>query len=654
MTARWQFRKFHPLACRITLLYLAFGALWACLTAAIPAARAGDAALLRLDAAAGILLFASVSAPLLYWLIRYSLLDKTRLEASLMVSEERWKFALEGAGEGVWDWNLVTDEVFRSGQWFKIYGYDEDEVGVTAMDGRKLMHPEDLSRAVGELEAHLQGKSDIYSSEYRLKCKDGTWKWVLSRGMIVSRTPDGKPVRMIGTHTDISERKRNEAEIFQLAHYDKVTGLANRVLFQDRLQQEIEMTKRLGGSLALMYLDLDRFKEINDVLGHDMGDLLLKSAAQRLLGCVRASDTVARLGGDEFTIILPHQSSLPNVEQVAQTILQQLAEPFHIENETMYVSASIGITVSPEDGSNADTLLRNADQAMYAAKALGGHGFHFFTRAMQEASLRRMQVTADMRMAIAQDQFELYYQPIVELATGDIHKAEALIRWRHPTQGLVSPSEFIPIAEEKGLIVEIGDQMFLKAIDQARQWRQRLPAFQLSINKSPVQLKQTRTSRLDWLQHLQTIGMEGQAIVIEITEGVLLDAQDTVVSRLKDFQQAGIQLAIDDFGTGYSSLAYIKKFAVSFVKIDQSFTRGLESGADDLALCEAIIVMAHKLGLHVIAEGVETEQQHKLLRSMGCDFGQGYFYSRPMPAADFEYLLFSEKSALRLRDKSRG
>jgi diguanylate cyclase (GGDEF)-like protein/PAS domain S-box-containing protein len=632
------FRKLHLLASRVSLIYLAFGTFWLLATYVAFSRHDGYD---RLNASMHLsyLVFVAVSAALLYLLVRRTFIQQSRLQESLRISEERWKFALTGAGEGVWDWNLETDEVFRSGQWFKIYGYATSEVGNTATDGRKLMHPDDVARAVEEMNAHLHGLSDIYSSEYRIRCKDGSWKWILSRGMIVSHAADGKPVRMIGTHTDISERKRYEEEIFRLAHYDKITGLANRVLFQHRLQQDIQIAKRSGQSLALMYLDLDRFKEINDTLGHEMGDRLLEGVATRLRECVRSSDTVARLGGDEFTIILNHQNRLTDVEVVAQEVLDHLSQPFLLVGEQLYVSASIGITIAPEDGSDAEGLLRNADQAMYAAKSVGGNSFHFFTASMQDASLKRMHITADLRTAIAQDQFELHYQPIVELATGAITKGEALIRWNHPDKGLISPADFIPIAEEKGLIVEIGNQVFLKASQQVRQWRQQIPDFQLSINKSPVQLKQNRNNRLDWLRHLQEIGLPGEALAIEITEGVLLDASENVVSLLQGFYEAGVHMAIDDFGTGYSSLSYIKKFHIHFIKIDKSFTAGLKPGSENLALCEAIIVMAHKLGMKVIAEGVETEEEHRLLRDAECDFGQGYFYSRPVTAERFEALL---------------
>ncbi|GBG15859.1 uncharacterized protein NMK_3474 [Novimethylophilus kurashikiensis] len=641
--------KIDVLTGRIVLAYLVLGILWIVFSDTLLTAMVSDVQELGHFSLYKGLAFMVVTASLLYLLVRQTLAQQSRLEQSLAISEERWKFALEGAGEGVWDWNLETDEVFRSGQWHTIYGYSPDEVGVTATEGRRLMHPKDVQRAIAEMQDYLEGRSELFVSEFRLRCKNGDWKWTLSRGMVVQRDVNGKPTRMIGTHTDISERKSNEAEIFRLAHYDKVTGLPNRVLFQDRLQQDLEKANRSEQALTLMFLDLDRFKEINDTLGHDMGDLLLKQAAKRLLQCVRASDTVARLGGDEFTIILTHQSNLGSVEHVAQQVLDHLSLPFELGDELIYISASIGITVYPEDATDAEMLLKNADQAMYAAKELGRNCFHFFTSSMQQASVERMRIAADLHTAIEEDQFELFYQPIVDMASGRIHKAEGLIRWHHPTRGMVSPVEFIGIAEDKGLIVDIGDRVFIKATDQVQRWRQLLPDFQISINKSPIQLKTNRTNHVDWIDHLRALGLPGDAIVVEITEGVLLDAQNRVTTRLEQLRNAGVQIAIDDFGTGYSSLAYINKFDINFVKIDQSFTRGLKPGASDLALCEAIIVMSHKLGMKVIAEGVETQLQHDLLAEAGCDYGQGYFYSKPLAVDDFDRLLEANRRSAAIK-----
>jgi diguanylate cyclase (GGDEF)-like protein/PAS domain S-box-containing protein len=636
---REKLHKVDLLVSRIVAIYFVFGLLWIFFSDFILSVLATDQAQFAHYSMYKGWAYIAITSVLLYLLVRRTLQQQSKLENSLLASEERWKFALEGADEGVWDWNLETDEVFRSGQWHVIYGYAENEIGRTATDGRKLMHPEDLPRAVEDTRAYLEGKTSIYTSEYRLLCKDGSWKWTLSRGMVVSYSAEGKPLRMIGTHTDITERKRSEAQIFHLAHYDTITALPNRLLFMDRFEQEIKKARRSAHSIALMFLDLDRFKEINDTLGHDMGDLLLKETAQRLLHCIRATDTAARLGGDEFTIILNELHDPSSVEAVAQKILDQLAEPFQLGSEIVYISASIGITIFPGDATNAEVLLKNADQAMYAAKDHGRNCYYYFTPSMQQAAAGRMRIANDLRLALAAGQLLVHYQPIIELATGQVHKAEALVRWQHPVHGWISPTEFIPVAEDTGLIVEVGNFVFKQAINQAALWRANRPNFQISVNKSPVQFRNGKDAHGDWMDYIRARGLSADSIAIEITEGLLLDAQGNVVSQLHDLRTAGIQIAIDDFGTGYSSLAYIKKFEIDYVKIDQSFTRNLAEGSDDLALCEAIIVMSHKLGIKVIAEGVETSRQHELLAAAGCDYAQGYLFSRPVPADEFEKLL---------------
>jgi diguanylate cyclase (GGDEF)-like protein/PAS domain S-box-containing protein len=439
---------------------------------------------------------------------------------------------------------------------------------------------------------------------------------------------------------DLSERKRAEGLIWKQANFDTLTGLPNRRLFLDRLEQEIRKAHRASLPLALLFLDLDGFKEINDTLGHSMGDILLKNVAQRLSACVRESDTVARMGGDEFTVILGELADPGSVERIAQDILRKLAEPFPLGDEVVYISASIGITLYPEDATGIEELLKNADQAMYAAKNQGRNRFNYFTPVMQESAQIRRQLITDLRGALAANQFRVVYQPIVELATGAIHKAEALIRWQHPTRGLVSPAEFIPVAEDTGLIIDIGDWVFREAARQATIWRASHHAqFQISVNTSPVQYRNEGINQDAWFDHLQKLGLPGQSIVVEITEGLLLDAGAATIDQLLKFRDAGIQVSLDDFGTGYSSLSYLKKFGIDYLKIDQSFVQHLEANSDDMALCEAIIVMAHRLGLKVIAEGVETEQQRALLAAAGCDYGQGYLFSRPVSAEQFEVLL---------------
>ena len=457
---------------------------------------------------------------------------------------------------------------------------------------------------------------------------------------------DGSVHRYMGLFTDITEKKKSEELIWQQANFDALTGLPNRRMFHDRLEQEIKKAHRAGLPMALLFLDLDRFKEINDTLGHDMGDILLKEAARRLSSCVRESDTVARLGGDEFAIVLGELEDPGNVERIAQDILRKLAEPFQLGIETAYISASIGITLYPEDAIGIEALLKNADQAMYDAKRQGRNRTGYFTPSMQEMAQSRMRLANDLRGALADQQFSLVYQPIVELASGAIHKAEALIRWHHPKRGLVYPMEFIPIGEDTGMIHDISEWVFHEAAWQAAQWRETQGAsFQVSINVSPSCFHRNSGIHDTWMEHLRNLGLPGQSVAVEITEGLLLDASVAVTRQLLALRDMGIQVALDDFGTGYSSLSYLKKFDIDYLKIDQSFVNNLAPASDDLALCQAIIVMAHKLGLKVIAEGVETEVQRELLTAAGCDYGQGNYFSRPLPAAEFATLLTRDQTA---------
>jgi diguanylate cyclase (GGDEF)-like protein/PAS domain S-box-containing protein len=451
---------------------------------------------------------------------------------------------------------------------------------------------------------------------------------------------DGKINRLVCQFSDITHQKESDELIWRQANFDALTGLSNRSMFQDRLDQALKKAQRDGTSVALLVLDVDGFKEVNDTLGHGIGDKLLQAAAQRLLHCVRDSDTVARVGGDEFAIIVGDVADVHNVERVVHAVMQSLAEPFRIDMEEVYVSASMGITFFPDDGVDGAVLLKNADQAMYAAKGLGRNRFRFFTPAMQEAAQARKRIIADLRVALAENQFCLHYQPIVDLRTGAIRKAEALVRWEHPEHGTVSPAAFIRIAEETGMIVELGEWVFRAASRQAAAWRNALhPDFQVSVNVSPVQFQNSGIDHDAWLAHLQHLQIRGGNVVVEITEGLLMDARPEITDQLLRFRDNGMQVALDDFGTGYSSLSYLKKFDIDYIKIDQAFVRNLEPGSDDLALCEAMIVMAHKLGLKVVAEGVETDAQRQLLAERGCDYAQGYLFSKPVPAAQFEALL---------------
>jgi diguanylate cyclase (GGDEF)-like protein/PAS domain S-box-containing protein len=452
---------------------------------------------------------------------------------------------------------------------------------------------------------------------------------------------DGSVHRYIFLFSDITQKRESEKLIWEQANFDSLTGLPNRHMFHDRLAQTIKKSERSGLPAALLLIDLDRFKEVNDALGHAQGDILLTEAARRISSCVRESDIVARLGGDEFIVILAEIKDKTNAECIAQNIIDSLSTPFELLQDKVYVFASMGITLYPDDHQNIEALIKNADQAMYVAKNLGGNRFSYFTKDLQLAADSRVNMIKDLRAALAANQLAVHYQPIVEIATGKIYKAEALLRWQHPVLGMISPAQFIPLAEESRLIHEIGDWVFQEVTRELVRWRKDYaPAFQISINVSPVQLRQNRESiGSPWIEHLHAVGLPGDSLNIEITEGILLSAETTVTDKIHMFRDAGIKVSIDDFGTGYSSLSYLKKFDIDYLKIDQTFIRNLEKESDDMALCEAIVVMAHKLGLKVIAEGVETAQQRDLLASFGCDYAQGWLYAKAVPAEEFEALL---------------
>jgi diguanylate cyclase (GGDEF)-like protein len=436
------------------------------------------------------------------------------------------------------------------------------------------------------------------------------------------------------------ERKQTDNLIWQQANFDALTRLPNRRMFRDRLEQNLKKCKRDGGSLAILFIDLDRFKEVNDTLGHDRGDTLLVEAARRIRECVRDTDTVARFGGDEFTIALMDLEDPDRVEYIAGRILACLSTAFRLGPEKVFVTASVGITLYPRDATQIEDLFRHADQALYAAKSAGRNRFSYFTPELQVAALTRMHTTNDLRGAIEKGQLSLHYQPIVELATGSVHKAEALIRWHHPLRGLIGPADFIPLAEASGLILEIGAWVFREVTKWMKGWRDAGHGeFQVSINQSPREFQREDNTYSDWVAHLQEVGLPGGCIAVEITEGLLLDASPEVKTMLLELRDAGIEVAIDDFGVGYSSLSYLKNLDIDYLKIDQTFTRNILPGSSDLVLSEAIIVMAHKLGLKVIAEGVETAGQRDLLIAVGCDYAQGYLFARPMPEEAFEEYL---------------
>ncbi len=505
-----------------------------------------------------------------------------------------------------------------------------------------------LRRALRKSAATLQP----WRTEFQVELPRQGQRW-LEVNAKPTRLSDGSTI-WHGFTDDISERKRSEQTIRQFnetlerrANYDALTGLPNRLLFLDRLAQAIAHARAEKTGMALLFIDLDRFKQVNDLLGHDVGDALLVQAAGRIEQCLRPGDTVARLGGDEFIAILTETTELAHIEQSAQQILDTLAEPFQLESESAYVSASIGIALYPRDADLPENLMRNADQAMYRAKAEGRNQLSFFEPAMQEAAMNRLKLASALRQALPQNQFSLYFQPVIDLATGAIAKGEALLRWYRPGLGLAMPSDFIDIAEETGLIHEIGNWVFTEAANWSKRWGTMLGhSFQVSINKSPIQF-QGHVHSMKWIEHLRKLGLPPQSISIEITEGVLLNLSEDVFDKLRELQKGGVEVSIDDFGTGYSSMSYLKRLDIDYLKIDRSFIAEMLHDATNHTITETIIVMAHKLGLKVIAEGVESAAQRDWLVQRECDFAQGFFFSPPLAAPDFERLLIKQADAQR-------
>jgi len=572
--------------------------------------------------------------------IHFSLLARERKRAleTIRKGEQRFRTMFEASPLGIALIDSISYE-YRdiNARYQEIVGRSQQEL--RALRWLDVGHPDDVAQVKAQMALLTTQQISSFKAVSRLFRPDGSVAWI-DVSITAIDTEAGSHPHHLCMIEDVTAKKQSEQLIWQQANFDTLTHLPNRRMFMDRLGHEMLKSQRDKTRLAVLFIDLDHFKEVNDTLGHQQGDVLLVDAARRISACVRKSDTVARLGGDEFTVALCELENAQDVERIAQDILRRLLQPFDLGQEQAFVSASIGITLYPDDALDIGSLLKHADQAMYAAKGAGRNRYSYFTPTLQVAALSRMRLTNDLRGALKGEQFELYFQPIVHLASGAIHKAEALIRWNHPQRGVVSPLEFIPLAESSGLIVEIGEWVFRESARWVQRWRQCChPDFQVSLNQSPLEFQREGSSYGGWLQHLQALALPGQSLVVEITEGLLLDASSVVSTRLLQLRDAGIQVALDDFGTGYSSLSYLKKFDIDYLKIDRSFTRNLATDSSDMALSEAIIVMAHKLDLKVIAEGVETPEQRDLLAAAGCDYGQGYLFAKPMPALQFDAFL---------------
>ncbi|OOZ16155.1 hypothetical protein BOW27_00305 [Solemya velum gill symbiont] len=687
----------------------------------------------------------------------------TATSRQLRRSERRWKFALDGAGDGVWDWNPKTDRAIFSQRWNEILGYADGEFPETGAAVFKAIHPQDVKSVTKGVRQYMrEGGDSSYTADFRMRTKSGDWKWVAARGKIVARDAQGNPVRIIGTHTDISdrklaeeqmriaasafesqqgmmitdeqkrilqvnhafikmsgyseaeilgrtprmfksgrhdgvfykemwetisqngywhgeiwdkrkngdifpkwlsitavansdgkvthyvgvhtditERKNAEQKIESLAFFDQLTGLPNRTLLLDRLKQLIAVSMRNSQYSAMLMIDLDHFKNLNDTLGHDKGDIFLAQVARRLEDCTRAIDTVARLGGDEFIIILPELSpdkkrAADPAEKVTEKILEALNQDYKLDGNSHHSSASIGVCLFGTESITTEDLMKQADLAMYKSKSAGRNAISFYDPEMQSSVLKRTALEKDLRNAIEQQQFTLQYQPQVDI-NGRITGAEALLRWLCPGRGAVSPRKFIPLAEETRLIIPVGEWVLETACAQLAVWAKRadMSHLKIAINVSPIQF-----AKADFVEQvLSTVkntGIKPDRLKLELTESHLLHNIEDIISKMQVLGDAGISFSLDDFGTGYSSLSYLKRLPLWQLKIDKSFVRDILTEPNDAEIAKTIVALANSLGLEVIAEGVETDSQQASLAKLGCYHYQGYLLSRSLPIKEFD------------------
>ena len=568
---------------------------------------------------------------------------RKRAEDALRRSEERYALAASGAGAGLWDWDLVEDRIYFSPRWKEMLGHADDEIGSSPSEWLSRVHPEDRERLEDALLEHVAGESAHFENEHRILHRNGTYPWMLVRGTAV-RDENGEPYRMAGSQIEVTERKLAEEQLRHAALHDGLTGLPNRALFSETLDRAFQRRQRDSEySFAVLFMDLDRFKLVNDSLGHLAGDRVLEAVGRRLRSCLRAGDGVARLAGDEFTIFLDRVGDVGSAVHIAERMQEALREPLDVDGQEVVLTAGVGIVLSDDRYDTAEEILRDADIAMYRTKEDGGGTCRVFDPAMHAEAVARLRLETDLRRALERNEFRVVYQPIVELVSGRVSGFEALVRWDHPSRGLVEPVDFIAAAEETGLIVEVGERVLLQAFERLACWSRRYGADSpfISVNLSARQFRQT-----DFLARLVDLaavhGLDGetlQRLNLEITESALMEGAERHVELVSGLREMGINVHIDDFGTGYSSLSYLHRFAIQALKIDRSFVAGIGEGTGNVEIIESIITLASNLEIDVIAEGVETPEQLRLLRHLRCPLAQGFYFSEPVLPEEAEALL---------------
>jgi diguanylate cyclase (GGDEF)-like protein/PAS domain S-box-containing protein len=570
---------------------------------------------------------------------------RERLQAQLRASEERYALAAKAANDGLWDWDVKRGVVFFSQRWKHMLGIPSEAPCERPEDWFSRIHADDLERVESRLNAHIRGNSEHFDCEYRIRHENGGYRWMRSRGLAV-RDEHGNVQRIAGSQTDVTARKLVEERLLHDALHDALTGLPNRMLFSDRLDRCLARRSRSGVRPAVLFIDLDRFKNVNDSLGHASGDRLLVEVARKLERCVRPCDTVARLGGDEFAVLLEDVVDDASAVQVAERILADLSRSVRLDEQEVVTAASIGIACGDLSYRDPGELLRDADTAMYRAKELGKGRYQLFDAQLRDAAKQRLSCEAELRRALTHHEIEVAYQPIVSLRTGRIVSFEALARWRRGARW-VPPSEFIPLAEETGLIVPLERQVISQACAQLASWQARFADAPLGISLNVSGRHLSDPSLVDYLRDtLESKGPIPGSVRLEITESWLLDdgaATQQVLARLREL---GLKLVIDDFGTGYSSLSYLHRLPIDGIKLDQSFVRDMQSSPERAEIVRTVVELAGHLQLDVVAEGVETSSELARLREWGCDLAQGFFFSRPVERETAEALVAREVEVL--------
>jgi diguanylate cyclase (GGDEF)-like protein/PAS domain S-box-containing protein len=598
-------------------------------------------------------LAAVLGAPLLWSLVRQQrssarrALEMTRLDnklqrarVALRQSEERYALAALAANDGLWDWDLVRDRCDFSPRWRAMLGLESTPLLPLSREWLDRVHPDDAPRLRADIDALLAGTSPRLESEHRLRHADGNWRWMLVRALAL-RVGDARPLRIAGSMTDISARKRAEEELRRAAMHDALTGLVNRAYFLESLERAVaRVQRRPDKTIALLFLDLDRFKQINDSLGHLVGDRLLTSIARRLHGCVRPGDVLARLGGDEFAVLLDDLKDASDATRIAERMQEVLHAPLLNEKSEVVVTASIGIAFGGADLDGHEELLRDADLAMYRAKASGKARYEVFDTGSRATERARLELENDLRRALERGELRVHYQPIVDAHDGRIVAFEALARWAHPQRGLLNAASFIPLAEESGTISALGRWVLREALTQIAQWQRDYPSDRplgVSVNLSPREVLQPRLPS-NVAEALREANVAPQSLALEITESLFVDTGDATLSTLRELASLGVQLHLDDFGTGYSSLSYLHRFPISAVKIDRYFISRLDA-AECEEIVRSVVELSKRLGMRTIAEGAETDDQGVRLREIGCNLLQGYACARPVPPREAEALL---------------